>query len=104
MLYGLKNRHIKKINSVFSKYPVIDKVMLYGSRAKGNYRNGSDIDLTIISKHLDLSILFKIETQLDDLMLPYKIDLSIFSKIENQDLIDHINRVGKVFYENQGPV
>jgi type I restriction enzyme S subunit len=72
---------------------------LYGSRAKGNYRPNSDIDLTLKCKNVDLSTLFKIETDLDDLLLPYKIDLSIFHKIENQDLIEHINRVGVVFYE-----
>lgn len=100
--WGLKEDHIKNINSVFQEYSVIDKVLLYGSRAKGNYRNGSDIDLTIISDALDFNTLLRIETQIDDLLLPFKIDLSIFNKIENLDLIEHINRVGKVFYEKQG--
>lgn len=99
MSYGLKEKHIHAINSVFKKYPKIEKAILYGSRAKGNYRNGSDIDLTLLGDELDLNILFKIENELDDLLLPYKIDLSIFSKIENNDLIEHINRVGIVFYE-----
>ena len=74
---------------------------MYGSRAKGNYRNGSDIDLTLIGKKLDLSKQFIIETELDDLLLPYKIDLSIYHKIENQDLIDHIKRVGSLFYKKE---
>ncbi|MFK5981404.1 MAG: restriction endonuclease subunit S [Flavobacteriaceae bacterium] len=98
-MYGLKDKHIKAINSVFSQYPQIGKTILYGSRAKGNYRNGSDIDLTLVGKTLDLTTLFKIETQLDDLLLPYKMDLSILRKIENQDLVDHIKRVGITFYE-----
>lgn len=97
--WGLKENHIKTINSVFQEYSVIDKVLLYGSRAKGNYRNGSDIDLTIIGDNLDFTTLLRIETQVDDLLLPFKIDLSIYNKIENPDLIDHINRVGKVFYK-----
>ena len=97
-MYGLKDKHIKAINSVFSKYPQIEKAILYGSRAKGKYRNGSDIDLTLAGNDLDLSTLLRIETELDDLLLPYKIDLSILHKIENQDLIDHINRSGIVFY------
>ncbi len=97
-MYGLKDKHIKAINSVFSKYPQIEKAILYGSRAKGNYRNGSDIDLTLVGDTLDLSILFKIETELDDLLLPYKIDLSVLYKIENPDLEEHIERVGIVFY------
>ncbi len=47
---------------------------------------------------MDLTILFKIENELDDLLLPYKIDLSVFSDIENPELLGHIERVGKVFY------
>lgn len=101
-MYGLKEKHIKAINSVFSKYPQIEKTILYGSRSKGNYRNGSDIDLTLVGDKLDLSTLFKIETELDDLLLPYKIDLSILHKIENQDLLEHIKRVGISFYEKMG--
>ncbi len=98
-MYGLKDTHIEKIQSVFANYCNIDKAILYGSRAKGNYRNGSDIDLTLVGENLDLSTLLKIENELDDLLLPYKIDVSIFHKIENPDLVDHINLVGKLFFE-----
>ena len=101
MKYGLKNDTIKTIQDIFTRYPRIEKVILYGSRAKGTHRNGSDIDLTLIGKDLDLTTLFEIETVLDDLLLPYKIDLSIYHKIENADLLDHIERVGLVFYERK---
>lgn len=96
---GLKDIHIKKIQSVFSNFKAIDKAILYGSRAKGDYRNGSDIDLSLVGNTLDLNILLRIENELDNLLLPYKIDLSIFHKIENADLIEHINRIGVVFYK-----
>ncbi|OYT17168.1 MAG: hypothetical protein B7C24_03910 [Bacteroidetes bacterium 4572_77] len=102
MSYGLKEKHIFAINSVFKKYPKIEKAILYGSRAKGNYRNGSDIDLTLIGANLNLSALFKIENELDDFLLPHKIDLSIFLKIENSDLIEHINRIGIICYKQTG--
>lgn len=98
---GLKQKDIDSINSVFNQYQEITKATIYGSRAKGNYRNGSDIDLTLTGDNLDLTTLFKIETQLDDLLLPYKIDLSIFHKIENPDLVEHIRRVGIIFYDNE---
>ena len=52
MMYGLNDSHIKKIQSVFANYSAINKVILYGSRAKGNYRNGSDIDLSLVGKDL----------------------------------------------------
>jgi predicted nucleotidyltransferase len=99
MKFGLKQNTIESISSVFEKYPQIEKVVIYGSRAKGNYRNGSDIDLTCIGQNLDLKSLHAIENELDDLLLPYSIDLSIFHHISNNDLIEHIERVGKVFYE-----
>jgi len=98
-MFGLKEDTINKINSVFKKYEEIEKVILYGSRAKGNYQIGSDIDLTIIDNNLSFSRLMKIETELDDLLLPYKIDLSKLSDISNADLLEHIKRVGVVFFE-----
>ena len=101
MFYGLTQVQKQKIQTVFSKYPQIEKAILYGSRAKGNYRKGSDIDLTIVGATLNLSLQFKVETDLTDLLLPYKIDLSIYHTIENQDLINHIDRGGIVFYKKE---
>lgn len=101
MKYGLKDSVIEKICEVFTRYPQIEKAVLYGSRAKGNYKNGSDIDLTLCGgKDLTLSVLYEIMEEFDDLLLPYKIDLSILSNINDQDLLEHIQRVGVLFYEN----
>lgn len=99
MKYGLSDNAVKKINSVFKKFSTVEKVVLYGSRAKGNFREGSDIDLTMFGSSLDFSILGKIENEIDDLLLPYKFDLSIFSTLSDPDFIDHIKRVGVVFYD-----
>ena len=98
-MYGLSEKTIAAIQGVLIKYPGIEKVVLYGSRAKGNFRNGSDIDLVLIGEKLTLSDQFKIETELDDLLLPYKIDLVLYKQIDNRNLIDHINRVGLTFFE-----
>jgi len=100
-MYGLKDIHIKKIKSVFANCSDIDKAILYGSRAKGNYREGSDIDISLVGNNLDLNKLLRIETELDDLLLPYHIDVSVFDKIENIELIEHIKRVGVLFYEKR---
>jgi len=97
--FGLKETTINRINTVFSKYPDIELVVLYGSRAKGNYQNGSDIDLTLIGDALSHAQLTSIETQIDDLLLPYSVDLSLFKQIDNVNLIDHIQRIGIVFYQ-----
>ena len=97
--FGLKEATINKIIAVFEKYTQIEKILLYGSRAKGNYRNGSDIDLTLIGDQLNYSQLSGIESDIDDLFLPYSFDISIFKDIDNPDLVEHINRVGVVLYE-----
>ena len=87
------------INAIFSAYPGVDEVILYGSRAKGNFKPGSDIDLALIGKKLQLKDLLHIISELDELMLPWKIDITLFHHIDNEELINHINRVGVVFYQ-----
>ncbi|MDF1655257.1 MAG: nucleotidyltransferase domain-containing protein [Coxiellaceae bacterium] len=96
--YGLGEHNISQIQGVLKAYPKVNKAILYGSRAKGNYRPGSDIDLTLQGNELEYADLVAIDNALDDLLLPYTFDLSIFHQIENTDLIDHIERVGLVFY------
>jgi predicted nucleotidyltransferase len=96
--FGLSEDEINKINSVFIKFPLVEKALVYGSRAKGNYRNYSDIDITLIGSNLNLTLQQTIEVELDDLLLPYKIDLSIAEKIENSDLINHISSIGKELF------
>jgi predicted nucleotidyltransferase len=98
MDYGLQQKDIDAINSIFIQYSLIEKVIIYGSRAKGTYKNGSDIDLTIIENGLTFTEFLEIENKLDDLLLPYKIDLSQKRKISNQDLIEHIQEFGQEFY------
>ena len=98
MKYGLDDIIIEKINQVFDQFPQIKEVIIYGSRAMGNYREASDIDLTLIGDNLNLKDLNQLTSVLDDLLLPYLFDISIHSQIKNQDLIEHINRNGKLFY------
>lgn len=98
MQFGLKPDTVARINGVLATHPEIEETVLYGSRAKGNYRAGSDIDLCLKGEALTLTQLMKIENELDDLLLPYKIDLSLYHALENPELIDHIRRVGVVFY------
>jgi uncharacterized protein len=96
--FGLTPQTVEKIGGVFARYPQLEKAVLYGSRAKGNYKNGSDIDITLFGR-LEHGDLLKIMDELDDLLLPYTIDLSLFSEITHEGLIEHIKRVGVVFYE-----
>lgn len=99
MKFGLVLDDINAINRIFAQYSSIEEVIIYGSRAKGNFKPSSDIDLSIVGSDLNFSQLAEIETKLDDLLLPFKIDLSQFHKIPNPELIDHINRIGQVFFK-----
>jgi predicted nucleotidyltransferase len=101
MHFGLRNDIIENIQHIFEEFDQVDEVIIYGSRAKGNYKPGSDVDLTVKGKNLDLKTINKISLKIDDLFLPYTFDISVYSQIENRDLIDHIERVGKVFYQKQ---
>lgn len=100
---GIKSNDMEKIQMIFRNYSNVEQVILFGSRAKGNYKTYSDIDIALIGTDLNLTVQQKIENDLDDLLLPYKFDVSIFHKIGNQDLIAHINRVGKVIFTKLFP-
>lgn len=99
MKYGLSEATIEKIGSVFALFPEVEKAVLFGSRAKGNYKTGSDIDLTLYGEQLTSRLCATIASELDDLLLPYTIDLSVFSELNNAKLSEHIERVGVVFYQ-----
>ncbi len=98
MAFGLKDETVEKIIRVLKTFPQINRTVVYGSRAKGNYKNGSDIDITLFGKELSGELLYKIRNDFEELNLPYKIDVSIFDDIDNQNLKDHILRVGKELY------
>lgn len=102
MKFGLPETTIEKIRATLARHPEVEKALLYGSRAKGNYKNGSDIDLTLIGgPDLTMKVLYQIMDEMDDLLLPYTFDLSIFNQISDPDVVDHIRRVGVALYERK---
>lgn len=96
-MFGLYPNSYKQILSIFQKHENIEKVIIYGSRAKGNYREGSDIDLTILG-NLNYDELIQLKLEFEESNIPYLIDISIFNDLQSESLIEHINRVGKIFY------
>lgn len=100
--FGLPPAILDKLNSVFAQHRAIASVLIYGSRAKGTYRPGSDIDLTIEGDDIPFAELMRIEDQIDDLMLPYTVDLSQYRQLGNAELIAHIDRVGVKIYDRDG--
>ena len=98
--YGLSDRTLATLDSIFRKYPSIKQAILYGSRAKGDYRNGSDIDLSLkTGENFTFTDLLHIAGDFDDSDMPYFVDVSIYDKLSNPDLKAHIDRVGKVLYD-----
>ncbi len=100
--FGLTESTIQKIGGVFAHHDAIAKAVVYGSRAKGNYKNGSDIDLTLFNRpdvEISAHDIARILVEIDDLLLPYTIDLSAFDRLSNAKLREHIERAGKVFYQ-----
>jgi len=97
-MFGLPDNTVTLINDIFRNYPGIEKAIIYGSRARGDYRNGSDIDLSLIGDISDRERL-NISESIYDLPIPYMCDLSILKNIKNENLVEHIERVGQVFYE-----
>ena len=101
MRFGLPESAIEQICAIFASHREIERAVLYGSRAKGNFTPGSDIDLTLFGTDLTHELLLDLLVELDDLLLPWMIDLSLFASLNHPALQEHINRVGVVFYQRQ---
>ena len=99
--FGLPPATLDTIRRILVQFPAVKKAVIYGSRAKGTHRPGSDIDLTLFGEALDVDILGHIATLLDESPIPYQVDLSIFEQIEHAGLRDHIERVGQRFYQSR---
>jgi len=99
MRFGLSDTVIKELQDVFRRHANIEKVLIFGSRSKGNYRAGSDIDLALIGQDIDYRQILDIYTEIDDLELLYSIDLLDYQTKVGTPIGDHIDRVGQVFYE-----
>ena len=99
--FGLPATALTAIRKILADFPAVEKAILYGSRAKGNYRHGSDIDLTLVGHRLDLRMLGAIAARLEESPIPYQVDLSILAQIDNPNLREHIERVGVLFYQRE---
>ena len=97
--FGLPAATLETIRRFLAEVPAVKRALIYGSRAKGTHRPGSDIDLALFGDGLDLATLGKIATRLDESPIPYQVDLSIFELIEHEGLREHIERVGQPLYE-----
>lgn len=97
--FGLPAATLACIRDILAGCPAVERAIVYGSRAKGSHRRGSDIDLTLIGDGLGFRDLARLAAQLDESPIPYIVDLSLFAQIDNPQLVEHIQRVGKLFYQ-----
>lgn len=98
---GLTPEQLIMLQNVFKTYPQVDAVKVYGSRAKGNFHERSDVDLVLIGTGIDRFLVADVLLDLADTDLPYTVDLQNYSEIKNRALVEHIDRVGLVIYERE---
>ncbi|MBO5180510.1 MAG: nucleotidyltransferase domain-containing protein [Paraprevotella sp.] len=100
-MWGLSEKSIEEIHGILASIPAIEEAVIYGSRARGDYKPASDIDLTLTGRDLTLRDVALLDDKLYYSYQPYYFDTSILAEIKNQDLLDNIRRDGQVFYRRQ---
>lgn len=98
MKYGMLDEELKLMHDIFAQTSTLEKVVLYGSRAKGTNKPFSDVDITLVGDRLSDEELTDVMYRLSESSLPYFCDVSLFKNLSNPALIDHIRRMGKEIY------
>jgi uncharacterized protein len=102
MIHGLHDRDISYIIKTSEELPEIEEVVIFGSRAKGNFKKASDVDLAVKGKAVtDVTVKRMSALLNEELPLPYFFDVLHYESISNADLLDHIQRVGTVIYKKK---
>ena len=99
MQFGLNDTELQALRTTLASIPEVEEAIIYGSRARGTNRVASDIDITLKGSALTYLQLPLLDARIDDLYLPYFVDLSLFSMLKNPDLLESIDREGKVLYK-----
>jgi len=101
-MFGLRDSDISDIIQVLEKFPEVELARIFGSRAKGNYRNGSDVDLAVFGNNISFERIIHISSVLnEETMMPYYFDVLDYYSIENADLVRHIDRIGRIIYSKE---
>jgi predicted nucleotidyltransferase len=100
--FGLLDTDLEAIVSLLSNHAKVERAYIFGSCAKGNFKNGSDVDLALKGDKLDFDTLSKISYFLnEETNMPYKFDVLNYHAVKEPDLLIHIDRVGiEVFRQN----
>lgn len=100
MKFGLSEEDLTLIRSILTAFPEIEKAIIYGSRVKGSFRPGSDVDLALVGSQLNDQVRVAVSMAFEDSSLPYLFDLCILSQIKSGSLSEHIKQDGVVIYED----
>ena len=100
-IFGLTRKQFQLIEDAISSFSIIEKVIIFGSRATGKFRASSDIDLAVFGKNLNRTLINRLASALDDLPLPYMFDVLNYDTIQNRNLKDKVNSQGRLFFERQ---
>ena len=98
-MFGLKEHEIVALKNILASFPEVEEAVIYGSRARGTNRYSSDIDLTLKGDNLTYLQLALIDAMIDDLFLPYFVDISLYKMLKDVDLLDSIRQEGKLFFQ-----
>lgn len=97
--HGLSKSDLKAIREVLGQFPEVEQGIIFGSRAKGTHKNGSDVDLALKGSELTFEQATRISYLLnEETLMPYKFDVVQYETIKSDELIDHIDRVGITIY------
>lgn len=96
--FGLPTGDLNAIINVVASVDNVQRAVVYGSRAKGNYRPNSDIDIMLFGDSLTFSDIVTVADRLDDLLLPWQIDITARNRVFNSDFIEQVDRYGKVIF------
>ena len=99
MIPGIPQADSQQLLELISTHKNVEKIMLYGSRGLGRQRAGSDIDLCLEAPSMELGELLELGAELDDLLLPWQIDLQLGHLIAHEGLLAHIERAGQLLWE-----
>ncbi len=99
--HGLSAPTVEKIVTVLARFPEVERAVLFGSRAKGVHKRGSDNDLALVGEQLDWRMIGRIYDALDDLLLPFRFSLVPYGAATDPDVAGHIARVGITLFERE---
>ena len=100
MIPGIPQADSQRLLLLICSHPHVQKIVLYGSRALGRQRAGSDIDICLEAPSMELGELLELGAALDDLLLPWNVDLQLRHLIAHEGLVAHIERAGQLLWEH----